>query len=80
MDKLKRFVKHLFAPAIVLILVAIMGVFSPVVSVAAALRANVVTAGAGSDSVPYHSAAPVLWGGSHPKLPFQEVQQIYLSL
>jgi len=40
MDKLKRFVKHLFAPAIVLILVAIMGVFSPVISVAGALRVN----------------------------------------
>jgi len=40
MDKMKRFVKHLFAPAIVLLLVAVMGVFSPVVSVAAALRVN----------------------------------------
>lgn len=42
MDKLKRFVKHLFAPAIVLVLVAIMGIFSPVVSVAAALRVNLM--------------------------------------
>ena len=40
MDKLKRSLKHLFAPAIVLLLVVIMGVFSPVVSVAAALRLN----------------------------------------
>lgn len=40
MDKLKRSLKHLFAPAIVLLLVAIMGVFSPVVSVVAALRVN----------------------------------------
>lgn len=40
MDKLKRSLKHLIAPAIVLLLVAIMGVFSPIVSVAAALRVN----------------------------------------
>ncbi len=40
MDKLKKSLKHLFAPAIVVMLVAIMGVFSPVVSVAAALRVN----------------------------------------
>ncbi len=40
MDKLKSSLKHLFAPAIVLLLVAIMGVFSPIVSVAAALRVN----------------------------------------
>lgn len=47
MDKLKKSLKHLFAPAIVVMLVAIMGVFSPVVSVAAALRVNTmgVTAG-----------------------------------
>ncbi len=38
MDKLKKGLKKLFAPAIVLLLVAVMGVFSPVVSVAAALR------------------------------------------
>ncbi len=37
MDKLKKGLKNLFAPAIVLLLVAIMGVFSPIVSVAAAL-------------------------------------------
>ena len=49
MDKLKRFVKHLFAPAIVLILVAIMGVFSPVVSVAAALRVNTMATGPESE-------------------------------
>ncbi|MCM1404032.1 MAG: hypothetical protein NC133_00785 [Prevotella sp.] len=40
MDKLKRSLKRLIAPAIVLLLVAIMGVFSPAVSVAAALRVN----------------------------------------
>ena len=42
MDKLKKLVKHLFAPAIVLLLVVIMGVFSPVMSVAAALRVNAI--------------------------------------
>ncbi len=41
MDKLKKVLKHLFAPAIVLLLVAILGVFSPVASVAAAIRLNV---------------------------------------
>ncbi len=45
MDKLKKSLKHLFAPAIVLILVAVMGIFSPVVSVVAALRVNAMAGG-----------------------------------
>ncbi len=45
MDKLKKSLKHLFAPAIVLLLVAVMGIFSPVVSVVAALRVNAMAAG-----------------------------------
>ncbi|MCQ2381679.1 MAG: hypothetical protein MJ054_00030 [Clostridia bacterium] len=45
MDKLKKGLKNLFAPAFVLVLVAVMGVFSPVVSVAAALRLNAASAG-----------------------------------
>lgn len=40
---MKKSLKLLFAPAIVLLLVAIMGVFSPVVSVAAALQVNLKT-------------------------------------
>ena len=38
MDKLKKCLKHLFAPAIVLLLVVIMGMFSPVASVAVAVQ------------------------------------------
>ena len=49
MDKLKKSLKHLFAPAIVLLLVAIMGVFSPVVSVAAALRLQIASVQGSSD-------------------------------
>ncbi|MCQ2382794.1 MAG: hypothetical protein MJ060_03075, partial [Clostridia bacterium] len=45
MDKLKKVLKKLFAPAVVLLLVAVMGVFSPVVSVAAALRLPVTPMG-----------------------------------
>lgn len=40
MDKMKSLLKKLFAPAVVLLLVAVMGVFSPIASVAAALRVN----------------------------------------
>jgi len=46
MDKFRKGLKKLFAPAIVLLLVAVMGVLSPAVSVAAALRVNVAAAGA----------------------------------
>lgn len=40
MDKLKKSLKKLLAPAVVLLLVAVMGIFSPVISVAAALHLN----------------------------------------
>lgn len=53
MDKLKRSFKHLLAPAIVLLLVAIMGVFSPIVSVAAALRLNPMDEGSIGDGKEY---------------------------
>ena len=46
MEKFKKALKHLFTPAIVLVLVAIMGIFSPAVSVAAALRLSPMAAGA----------------------------------
>jgi len=55
MDKLKKSLKLLFAPAIVLLLVAIMGIFSPIVSVAAALRVNTL-----ADEVGDASAYPIL--------------------
>ena len=51
MDKLKKSFKHLIAPAIVLLLVAIMGIFSPVVSVVAALRVNAMAGSADSPTV-----------------------------
>lgn len=45
MDKLKKNLKKLLAPAIVLLLVAVMGIFSPVISVAAALHLHAAAAG-----------------------------------
>ncbi len=49
MDKLKKVLKKLCAPAIVLLLVAAMGVFSPLVQVATALpRLSVAAAGVGT--------------------------------
>lgn len=51
MDKLKKGLLKLFAPAIVLLLVVAMGVFSPVVSVVAALRLSIAAAATPVDCV-----------------------------